>query len=110
MALDYTADSDGESPFPETNQRCVMRGSPKKVHPNPMWEATKLLEVHIETLREEDVPWWPLVVPLTDVGTPGARELTKCFLAMSQWMVEVATTNFCLSACPDYVKHWLVSG
>ena len=39
-----------------------------------------------------------LVVPLMDVGTPGARELTKCFLATWQWMVEVATTNFCLPA------------
>ena len=96
MALDYTADSNGESPFPETSQHCVMRGSPKKVWPDSMWEVTKWLEACIETLREEDVPWWPLVAPLMDVGAPGARDLTKHFLAMSQWMVEVATTNFCL--------------
>ena len=63
-----------------------------------MWEVTKWLEVRIETLREEDVLWWPLVGPLMDVGTPGTRELLKCFLAMWQWMVEVATTNFCLPA------------
>ena len=81
-ALDYAADSNGESPFPETSQHCVMRGSPKKVWPNPMWEVTKWLEVCIEPLREEDVPWWLLVVPLTDVGAPGTRKLTKCSLAV----------------------------
>ena len=47
-ALDDAADSNGESPFPETT--CVMRDSPKKVQPDPMWEATKWLEVCIETL------------------------------------------------------------
>ena len=72
-----------------------MRGSPKKVQPNPMWEVTKWLEVCIETLREEDVLWWPLVVWLMDVGAAGIWELTKHFLTMWQWMVEVAATNFC---------------
>ena len=51
-------------------------------------------EACIETLREEDVQWWPLV-PLMDEGTPGTRELTKCFLATWQWTVEVAATKFC---------------
>ena len=95
MALDYAADSDGESPFPETSQCRVIKGSPKKVWLDRMWEATKWLEACVETLEEEDVPWWLLVPPLMDVGAPGARELAKCFLAMWQWMVEVATTNFC---------------
>ena len=31
-----------------------------------------------------------------DAGGPGTRELTKCFLVTWQWMVEVATTNFCV--------------
>ena len=95
MALDYANDSDGESPFPETSRCRVMRGSPKKVQPDPMWEVTKWLEVCIETLREEDVPWWLLVALLMDVGTPGTRELAKHFLATWQWTVEVATANFC---------------
>ena len=43
-ALDYTADSNGESPFPETSRHHVMMGSPKKVQPNPIWEVTKWLE------------------------------------------------------------------
>ena len=96
MVLDYTADSDGESPFPETSQHHVMRGSPKKVWPDPMWEVTKWLEAHVETLKKEDVPWWLLVVPLMDVGAPDTRGLAKCFLATWQLTVEVATTNFCL--------------
>ena len=97
-ALDYAADYDGKSPFPKASWHHVMRGSPKKVQPDPMWEVTKWLEACVETLREEDVLWWPLVVPLMDVGTLGARELTKHFLATWQWTVEVATTNFCLPA------------
>ena len=52
----------------------------------------------VETLREEYVPWWQLVVPVMDAGTTGTQELAKCFLAMWQWTVEVAATNFCLPA------------
>ena len=96
VALDYAADSNGESPFPKTSRCHVMRGSPKKAQPNPMWELIKWLEVCVETLREEDVLWWQLVVPLMDAGAAGTRELAKCFLTMWQWTVEVATTNFCL--------------
>ena len=48
--LDYAADSNGESPFPETSWHRVIRGSPKKVQPDPMWEVTKWLEACIETL------------------------------------------------------------
>ena len=36
VALDYTAGSDEESPFPKASQCRVMRGSPKKVWPDPM--------------------------------------------------------------------------
>ena len=53
-ALDYTADSDRESPFPKISWCHVMRGSPKKAQPDPMWEATKWLEEHVEK-PEEDV-------------------------------------------------------
>ena len=98
MVLDYTADSDGESPFPETSWHPVMRGFPRKTQPGPMWEVTNWLEVHVEALREEDVPWLQLVVLLMDANAPGAWELAKHFLAMWQWMVELATTNFCLPA------------
>ena len=87
MALDYTAHSDEESPFPKASQHRVMRGSPKKVQPDPMSETIKWLEARMKTLMEEDVLWWPLVAPLTDVGASGTRELTKRFLA--------AWTNFC---------------
>ena len=93
-ALDYAADSNGDSPFPESSWYRVMRGSPKKAQPHPMWELIKWLEAHVETLREEDVLWWQLVAPLMDTGAAGARELTKHFLATWQWMVEVAATNF----------------
>ena len=96
VALDYAADSNGVSPFPKTSQHPVMRGSPRKTQPDPMWEVTKWLEVHVDALREEDVLWWQLVAPLMDAGTPGTRELVKYFLAMWQWTVEVAATNFCL--------------
>ena len=56
QVLNYSADSDGESPFPKTSWHHVMRGSPKKAQLNPMWEATIWLEEHVETLREADVP------------------------------------------------------
>ena len=95
MALDHAADSDEESPSPETSQHCMMKGFPKKVRPDPMWEAIKWLEACIETLREEDVQWWSLVVLLTDEGAPDTRELTKHFLATWQWMTEVAAIKFC---------------
>ena len=89
-ALDYAADSNGESPIPKVSWHRVMRSSPKKVWPDPMWEVTKWWEACVET------PGWLLVAPLMNAGIPGTRELTKHFLAMWQWMVEVAATNFCL--------------
>ena len=77
--LDYAADSNGKRPFPKTSWHHMTRGLPRKAQPNPMW-----LEACIEALREEDVWWWQLVVPLKDAGTAGTWELTKHFLATWQ--------------------------
>ena len=82
MALDYKADSDEENPFHETSRHHMMRVSPVKTCPNPVWQMTKWLEACVGSLGEEDIAWWLLVMSLTDGGPGAAKELTKCFLSI----------------------------
>ena len=60
-----------------------------------MWQTTKWLEACRESLGEEDITWWLLVMPLTDGGTAAAKELTKCFVSTWRWMAKVSTTLLC---------------
>ena len=76
-SLDYKEDSDGESPFHETSRCIMMRSSPVKTRLDPLWQMTMWLEACGESLGEEDITWWLLVMPLTDGGTVAAKELTK---------------------------------
>ena len=70
VALDHTVDSDVENPFHGTSRCHMMRGSPVKTQPDPMWQTTKWLEAHVGSLGEEDIMWWLLVMLLTH-GGPG---------------------------------------
>ena len=73
----------------------MMRSSPVRTHLDPMWQMTKWLESCGESLGEEDITWWPLVVPLTDGGTMAAKELTKHLIAAWRWMAKVSTMPLC---------------
>ena len=123
MLLDYKEDSDGESPFHETSIRIMMRSSPVRTRLDPMWQTMKWLEACRESLGEEDITWWPLVVPLTDGGTTTTKELAKHLIAMWRWTTKVFTMPLCppaptmlnigqfLDGCPKEGDHtpWLLA-
>ena len=123
MLLDYKEDSDGESPFHETSIRIMMRSSPVRTRLDPMWQTMKWLEACRESLGEEDITWWPLVVPLTDGGTTTTKELAKHLIAMWRWTTKVSTMPLCppaptmlnigqfLDGCPKEGDHtpWLLA-
>ena len=101
MSLDYKEDSNGESPFHETSRCIMMRSSPVGTHLDPLWQMTMWLEACRDSLGEEDITWWPLVVPLTDGGTAATKELTKHLISVWRWMAKVST-------CPHNAEHWTV--
>ena len=94
-SLDYKEDSDRESPFHETSRCIMMRSSPVGKRLDPLWQTTMWLEACGDSLGEEDITWWLLVVPLTDGGTVATKELTKHLISAWRWTAKVSTTPLC---------------
>ena len=97
-SLDYKEDSDRESSSHETSRCIMIRSSPVRTHLDLMWQMMKWLEACRESLGEEDIAWWPLVVPLTHGGTMDTKELTRCLVAVWRWMAKVSAMPLCPSA------------
>ena len=93
VQLDYKEDSDGESPFHETSRCIMMRSSPVGTRLDPL--TMTWLEACRDSLEEEDIMWWPLVMPSTDGGTAATKELTKCLISTWRWMAKVSITPLC---------------
>ena len=62
---------------------------------DPLWQTMTWLEAFRDSLGEEDITWWLLVVPLTDGVTVAAKELAKCLISAWRWMAKVSTTPLC---------------
>ena len=90
-SLDYKEDSNGESPFHETSRCIMMRSSPLGTHLDPLWQTTMWLEACGDSLGEEDITWWLLVMLLTDGGTVAAKELAKFLISVWRWTAKVST-------------------
>ena len=65
---------------------------------DPMWQTTKWLQACKESLDEEEISWWPLLLPLTDGSNAATKELVKWLLAMFRWVKKVFNTPTCLPA------------
>ena len=94
-SLDYKENSNGESLFHETSRHIMMRSSPVETHLDPLWQTTTWLEASGDSLGEEDITWWLLVMSLTDGGTAATMELAKCLLSAWRWMAKVSTMPLC---------------
>ena len=90
MSLDYKEDSNGESPFHKTSKQVMMMSSSVGKCLEPLWQMMMWLEAYGDSLWEEDIVWWPLVVPLTYGGTTVAKELTKCLISAWRWTAKVS--------------------
>ena len=67
-SLDFDEDTDDENSFHESSRHIMMQCSPIKKCLDPMWQTTKWLEASEGNLGEEDITWWPLLLPLIDGG------------------------------------------
>ena len=56
---------------------------------DPHWRATQWLQVAIQGITDEEVPWHELVTPLTSGAEGVARSLAKCLVAAWRWNIKV---------------------
>ena len=63
---------------------------------NPTWRATCWLQLAVQGISDDEVPWYELITPLM-VGAKGAAlSLAKHLLTIWQWSIEVQGWDICL--------------
>ena len=62
---------------------------------NPHWRATHWLQVVVQGIAKEEVPWYKLVIPLTSRAEGAALSLAKHLLALWRWSIKVHGENTC---------------
>ena len=63
---------------------------------DPTWRTTHWLQLVVQGISDDEVPWYEFIIPLT-VGTEGtALSLTKCLLVVWQWSIKVQGWDVCL--------------
>ena len=62
---------------------------------NPHWRATCWLQVTVQGIAEEEVPWYGLVIPLTSGAEGAALSLAKHLLAVWRWSIKVQGEDVC---------------
>ena len=62
---------------------------------DPHWRATRWLQMAVQGITKEEVPWYELVIPLT-LGAEGTTlSLAKRLLAMWRWSMKVHGEDAC---------------
>ena len=56
---------------------------------DPHWRATRWLQVAVQGITDEEVPWYKLVAPLTSRVEGTARSLAKHLVAVWWWNIKV---------------------
>ena len=65
---------------------------------NPTWRTTCWLQLVVQGISDDEVPWYELVIPLT-VGTESAGlSLAKYLLAVWRWSIKVLGWDICPSS------------
>ena len=65
---------------------------------DPTWRTTCWLQLVVQGISDDKVPWYELITPLT-VGTEGvALLLAKCLLTIWWWSIKVQGRDVCLPA------------
>ena len=64
---------------------------------DPTWRTNRWLQLVVQGISYDEVPWYEFVIPLT-VGTKAmALSLAKCLLTIWQWSIKVQGHDVCLS-------------
>ena len=62
---------------------------------DPTWRTTRRLQLAVQGISDDEVPWFELVIPLM-VGTKGAAvSLAKHFLTIWWWSIKVQGRDIC---------------
>ena len=65
---------------------------------DPTWRANRWLQLVVQGISDDEVPWYEYVIPLM-VGTEGmALSLAKRLLTVWQWSIKVQGWDVCLPA------------
>ena len=56
---------------------------------DPHWRATRWLQVTVQGIAEEEVPWYKLVIPLMSGAEGTALSLAKHLLVVWRWSIKV---------------------
>ena len=59
------------------------------------WRAKWWLEVATQGIRDEEVPWHDLLIPLTSGAEGTAKALAKCLEAVWRWNIKVRGEEVC---------------
>ena len=62
---------------------------------DPLWRATCWLQVAVQGIAREEVPWYELVTPLTSGVEGAALSLAKHLLAAWRWSIKVCGEDEC---------------
>ena len=62
---------------------------------DPQWRATHWLQMAVQGIAEEEVPWCELITPLTSGAEGAALSLAKCLLAAWRWSMKVCGEDTC---------------
>ena len=63
---------------------------------DPIWRTTHWLQLAVQSISDDEVPWYEFIIHLT-VGTEGtALSLAKCLLMVWQWSIKVQGQDVCL--------------
>ena len=62
---------------------------------DPHWRATRWLQVAVQGIMDEEVPWYELVTPLTSGAEGVALSLAKHLVAAWQWNIKVCGEDGC---------------
>ena len=62
---------------------------------NPHWRATCWLQVVVQGIDKEEVPWYELVTPLTLRVEGATLSLAKCLLVARRWSMKVHGKDTC---------------
>ena len=62
---------------------------------DPTWKTTCWLQLVVQNISDDEVPWYELVIPLT-VGAEGtALSLAKLLLTAWRWSIKVLGWDIC---------------
>ena len=62
---------------------------------DPTWRPTHWLQLVVQGISDDEVPWYELVIPLTAGAEGAALSLARCLLMVWRWSIKVLGEDIC---------------